>query len=106
MLHTTKESVMAGSAGLSKRFLTEVLEGGNVALVDELVTDDFIDHGEALPGQPPGREGVAFYVNAIRAAFPDLKVKTAEPALADGNLEAVHTIITGTHKGDFMGIAP
>ena len=80
--------------------------GGNVALVDELIADDFVDHEEPFPGQPPGKEGVVFYINAIRSAFPDLKIKTSEPALADGNLEAVHGILTGTHQGDFVGIAP
>lgn len=97
---------MSDGSGIMQRFYQEVLVGGNVALVDELIADDFIDHEEPLPGQPPGKEGVVFYINAIRSAFPDLKVKTSEPALADGNLEAVHGILTGTHQGDFVGIAP
>ena len=97
---------MSDSSGIMQRFYQEVLVGGNIALVDELIADDFVDHEEPFPGQPPGKEGVVFYINAIRSAFPDLKVKTTEPALADGNLEAVHGILTGTHKGDFVGIAP
>lgn len=97
---------MSDGSGLMQRFYTEILVGGNLALIDELIRDDFVDHEEPLPGQPPGKEGVAFFINAIRSAFPDLKVKTTEPALADGNLEAVHGILTGTHQGDFAGIAP
>ena len=97
---------MSDGSGIMQRFYQEVLVGGNVALVDELIADDFVDHEEPFPGQPPGKEGVVFYINAIRSAFPDLKVKTSEPALADGNLEAVHGILTGTHQGDFVGIAP
>ena len=58
-----------------------------------------------MPGQPPGKEGVKFYTNAIRTAFPDLAVQL-DPALADGDLEASHVVLTGTHKGDFMGIPP
>ena len=101
---STKEHEMAGGQGLIKRFYDEVLTGGNLSLIDELVTDDVVDHEEGFPGQPPGKEGVKFYVNAIRTAFPDLAVKTSEPALADGNLEAVHTVLTGTHQGDFAGV--
>ncbi|MDQ0679775.1 steroid delta-isomerase-like uncharacterized protein [Arthrobacter pascens] len=97
---------MSDGSGIMQRFYQEVLVGGNVALVDELIADDFVDHEEPFPGQPPGKAGVVFYINAIRSAFPDLKVKTSEPALADGNLEAVHGILTGTHRGDFVGIAP
>ncbi|MDQ0617252.1 ester cyclase [Arthrobacter globiformis] len=95
---------MAGGQGLIKRFYDEVLTGGNLSLLDEMVMDDVVDHEEGIPGQPPGKEGMRFYVNAVRAAFPDLAVKTSEPALADGNLEAAQTVLTGTHQGDFAGV--
>ena len=97
---------MADGTGLIKRFYKEVIEGGNLSLVDELATDDYVDHEEALPGQPPGKDGVRFFVNAVRTAFPDIKVKSIEPCLADGNLEACHVILTGTHRGDMAGVAP
>jgi steroid delta-isomerase-like uncharacterized protein len=95
---------MSDGAGLIKRFYTEVIEGGNLALIDELSTKDFVDHEEGFPGQPPGKEGVRFFVNAIRAAFPDIKVKTIEPSLAEGDMEACHVILTGTHGGEMAGI--
>ena len=96
---------MAEGAGLIKRFYKEIIEGGNLALIDELSTDDYVDHEEALPGQPPGKDGVRYFVNAIRTAFPDIKVKTIEASLADGNMEACHVILTGTHRGEMGGIA-
>src|SRR5207302_11118027 len=101
---SNKESEMADGTGLIKRFYKEIIEGGNLDLIDELATDDYVDHEEALPGQPPGKDGVRFFVNAIRTAFPDLKVKTIEPSLADGNFEACHVIMTGTHRGDMAGV--
>jgi steroid delta-isomerase-like uncharacterized protein len=96
---------MADGTGLIKRFYTEVLEGGNLALVDELATDDYVDHEQALPGQPLGKDGVRFFVNAIRTAFPDIKVKVMDATLAEGNLEAGHVILTGTHRGEMAGLA-
>ena len=96
---------MAESTGLIRRFYKEVMEGGNLDLIDELATDDYLDHEEALPGQPPGKDGIRFSVNAFRAAFPDLEVKTVEPYLADGNLEACHAVLTGTHQGELAGVA-
>lgn len=89
-----------------QRFYKEIFEGGNLALIDELVADDFVDHEEPLPGQPPGKEGVVFFVKALRAAFPDIKAKLEPPVLIDGNLEAVYVVCTGTHQGDFAGIPP
>lgn len=95
---------MAGGTGLIKRFYNEVIVGGNLSLIDELVRDDIVDHEEGMPGQPPGKEGVKFYVNTIRSAFPDIAVKTTEPALAEGDLEAAYSVLAGTHTGDFAGI--
>lgn len=95
---------MANGTRLIERFYKEIIEGGNLDLIDELTVDDFVDHEQALPGQPPGKDGVRFFVSAVRAAFPDIKVKTIEPTLADGNLEACHVIMTGTHSGDMAGV--
>ena len=91
-------------AGLIKRFYEEVIIGGNLSLVDELTAEDLVDHEEGLPGQPPGREGVKFFVNAMRQAFPDLRLTTLDPTMTDGDLEAARTILSGTHTGEFMGI--
>lgn len=96
---------MSDGNGLIQRFYKEIIEGGNLSLIDELATDDYIDHEEALPGQPPGKDGVRYFVNAIRTAFPDIKVKTMEASLADGNMEACHVILTGTHRGEMAGMA-
>jgi steroid delta-isomerase-like uncharacterized protein len=90
--------------GLIKRFYEEVIGGGNLSLVDELTTEDIVDHEEGLPGQPSGREGVKFFVNAMRQGFPDLRLKRIDPTMTDGDLEAARTIVTGTHSGEFMGI--
>ncbi|MGO4586972.1 ester cyclase [Arthrobacter sp. 2RAF6] len=95
---------MTDGTGLIGRFYKEIIEGGNLDLIDELATDDLVDHEEALPGQPPGKEGVRFFVSAIRTAFPDIKVKTIEPWLTDGHLEACHVVMTGTHRGDMAGV--
>jgi steroid delta-isomerase-like uncharacterized protein len=95
---------MADGTGLIKRFYTEIIEGGNLSLIDELATDDYVDHEEALPGQPPGKDGVRYFVNAIRTAFPDIRVKSIEASLADGNLEACHVILTGTNSGEMAGM--
>ncbi len=97
---------MAEGTGLLRRFYEEVLGDGNLALVDELTADGFVDHEEGLPGQPPGKEGVKFFINGMREAFPDIRPKTIEPTLADGNLEAARVVLTGTHQGELMGVAP
>jgi steroid delta-isomerase-like uncharacterized protein len=95
---------MPDGTGLIKRFYTEVLGGGNLALIDELVSDDFVDH-DPMAGQSPSKDGVSFFVNTMRKAFPDLKATVMEPALVDGNMEARYVVLTGTHQGELMGVA-
>jgi predicted ester cyclase len=95
---------MAEGAALITRFYDEVLSGGNLGLVDELTADNFVDHEEGLPGQPAGKEGVAFFVRTLREAFPDIRA-TVDVTLSDGDLEAVRGVVTGTHQGDFMEVS-
>jgi steroid delta-isomerase-like uncharacterized protein len=96
---------MAEGTGLIARFYEDVIGKGQMNLIDELTTDDLVDHEEGLPGQPAGREGVKFFVNAMREAFPDISVKTIEPTLTDGNLEAARAVLTATHRGELLGVA-
>ena len=92
-------------ADLIRRFYEDVLGKGELELIDELTVEDLVDHEEGLPGQPSGREGVKFFIGAMRDAFPDIKATTIEPTLADGDLEAARVVLTGTHKGELMGVA-
>jgi len=94
---------MADKKDTMSRFYEEILGGGNLDLVDELTTDDFIDHEEGPPGTPAGREGVKAFVSMFREAFPDLKVEVDE-MLEDGDLAAARATFSGTHDGEFMGV--
>jgi steroid delta-isomerase-like uncharacterized protein len=95
---------MSEGTGLIARFYNEVVADGQTNLIDELTTENVTDHEQGLPGQPDGREGVHFFVNAMRTAFPDLRPKSVEPLLADGDLEAGRVILTGTHQGELLGV--
>jgi predicted ester cyclase len=95
---------MSEGIGLIERFYKEVVETGNLTLIDELAADGYVEHEEGLPGQPAGKEGVKFYVNTMRSAFPDIKVKELAPALIAGNMEACHVVLTGTHRGELAGV--
>lgn len=94
---------MAENADLIKRFYEEAMGGGNLDLIDELASDDIVDHEEGLPGQPGGKEGVKFFVGKMRQAFPDIKV-TVDVTLDQGGLAAGRAIMRGTHQGEFMGV--
>jgi steroid delta-isomerase-like uncharacterized protein len=94
---------MAEGAELIQRFYDETLSKGNMDAIDDLVTDDVVDHEQGLPGQPEGKEGVKFFVSAMRDAFSDLKA-TVGPTVEEGNMASAEVTITGKHTGEFMGV--
>ena len=89
---------------LVRRLVDEAQSGGNLALVDELLAEDFIDHSP-FPGLPPTREGVKMLFGYLRSVFPDLQVRIHEQ-IADDTKVATRKTFEGTHRGEFMGAAP
>ena len=87
---------------LSQRFLDEVVNRGNIGLVDELTAPDFVDH-QTPPGVPPTRDGLKMFVTSFRTAFPDLHY-TTEDAIAEGDRVVTRATGHGTMKGDFLGM--
>ena len=69
--------------------------------VDEVLSPDYVNHG--LPAPEPGPEGFKQLIRMFHAAFPDLYINL-EDMVAEGNLVASRGRMTGTHRGDFMGI--
>jgi predicted ester cyclase len=90
---------------LLRRVMEEVFSRGNISLIDELFAPDFVEHEALPPGIPAGREGVKQLSTMLRRAFPDLKA-TIDDTIAEGDKVVARATWSGTHKGEFMGIAP
>jgi predicted ester cyclase len=88
----------------AERIPLEVLNTGNFALLDELLTTDFVEH-TPQPGIPPTREGLKQSLIALRTAFPDVRY-TIEGSVACGDEIVQRVKATGTMTGEFMGIPP
>jgi len=86
---------------LVRRFYDEVMRDGNLAVIDELIADNYIEH-EEFPGLTPNKEGLKGWVKMTRGAFPDLKMEV-EDIIAEGNKVAVIARMKGTHQGEFLG---
>jgi steroid delta-isomerase-like uncharacterized protein len=85
-----------------RRFFEEGLSTGDMALLDEIVAQDFTLHG-APPGLPSGREDFKLLVGMFRSAFPDYR-DSIEDLVAEGDKVVVRWTFRGTHTGDFQGI--
>jgi steroid delta-isomerase-like uncharacterized protein len=82
----------------------EGLNTRNLAVIDELIAPDFVDHS-APPGHLPGPQGMHQTVTMFLSAFPDLHW-TIEDAVAEGNKVVLRLTARGTHRGAFQGIPP
>jgi steroid delta-isomerase-like uncharacterized protein len=88
---------------LARRFADEVINPQDLgtALTD-LVVEDFVEQNP-LPGQGPGRAGLADVLAGMFAAFPDLHWALLDTLAEDDRVMTLSTW-TGTHRGEFMGI--
>jgi steroid delta-isomerase-like uncharacterized protein len=80
----------------------EVLNDGNVALIDELYAPDYINR-TTPPGVAPTRDGFKHWVTALRTAFPDIRY-TIDDSIEAGDRLVTRVTASGTMRGDFAGM--
>lgn len=88
------------------RFQHEVFNGNDwsTETLARNLTPDFVDHA-AMPGDPPGFEGVQMRFSAWASAFEDAE-EVNEAVLGQDDLLAVMYNLHARHVGAFMGIEP
>ena len=86
-----------------ERFWEEIWNKKNLKIVDELLHESVVIHnfGAVVEGREAWRQSFTPFFTA----FPDLKF-TVELTIIEGDRMAVRWAATGTHTGDFRGIAP
>ncbi len=96
---------MADSPNITatKRF-GEIVNTGELDAFPEVVAEGCVDNDPA-PGQGPGPEGFKTFFTGMRTAFPDLKVEPQTVVVEEDKVAFAYEI-TGTHHGDFNGLAP
>jgi steroid delta-isomerase-like uncharacterized protein len=88
---------------LARRFVEDFWNTGNVAAADDLIAEDA---AITLPGVGQvDRESLKAFARAHRNAFPDWH-STLEAMVGEGETVAERWTGTGTHQGEFQGIAP
>ena len=86
-----------------RRFVEEYQSAGHdVAVAEELLAQDFVDHSPFGPFSPD-RNGVIALFSMFFEAFPDLHAVIHEQ-YADGDKVITRKTFHGTHTNDFMGI--
>ena len=81
----------------------EAINSGNLEKLRDLVAQDVKEHDPA-PNQGPGPQGYIDFFTMMRNAFPDMKVDVEKLVADEDNVAFAYTL-SGTHKGDFMGLS-
>jgi steroid delta-isomerase-like uncharacterized protein len=86
-----------------RRYYEEVLNRGNVALLESIAAPDHIEH-DPLPGQGGGlagfRKRVEMLCEGLKPEF------TIEQMVVEGDTVVVRWTNRGRHVGSFLGIPP
>ena len=80
----------------------DAVNSGNLEDLRNLISADSLDN-DPSPDQGRGPEGYIRMFKEMRTAFPDFHVDAVKLVTDDDNVAFAYTM-TGTHKGNFMGI--
>ena len=85
----------------------DVFNANNIEKINEYIDENCIDHTPFVPDQKPGVEGIKQIFTVLYSAFPDFNQKIEDIIISpDGKKACVLIKITGTNKGEFMGMKP
>jgi len=83
------------------RRLIEAVNTQDLSSVEDLVAPDYVDHTRQLRG----REALKQFATMVIKTFSDFHV-TIEDIIAEGDKVWARYKITGTHTGEYRGLAP
>ncbi|HEU5333604.1 MAG TPA: ester cyclase [Actinocrinis sp.] len=88
--------------------LHEVVNSGDAQLIektiDEVTAPDVVVR-TPLPIGTTGAQALKEVFRRLRHAFPDLHI-AVEDTIAEGDKVVFRNTVTGTHRGEYMGVAP
>jgi predicted ester cyclase len=90
---------------MTVRFVEALGQPDEAALAELVDVAGFADHNPVWGTEDWA--GVIAGAHALRASFPDLAVTLDQGNIVvEGNQAVAHSLLTGTHTGEFLGVAP
>lgn len=88
---------------LASKYINEVINKGNLNLLDDIFSQDYISHRtDGTEANIIKDSSIRKLLNYLRTAFPNIHY-AIDKIVADGDMVALNISATGTHKGEFMG---
>ena len=105
-LHEQATHITNDLMAMTQRSIEEAWNKGDLSVADELFAADVVHTGPPSTGAVTnGIEEQKQFITAVRTAFPDVKFTIDRGMLARANRVTVQWTFSGTHQGEFMGVA-
>ena len=105
-LHEQATPLTVDLMAMTQRSIEEAWNKGDLSVADELFAADVVHTGPPSTGAVTnGIEEQKQFITAVRTAFPDVKFTIDRGMLARANRVTVQWTFSGTHQGEFMGVA-
>ena len=98
-----QNELIEANKALVMRTHDEVWSKGNLDLIDELYSPEYVAHW--ADGEDTDRDGIRKMITEARAAFPDM-TESVVHIVAEGDLVVTHFISSGTFTGEMNGLEP
>jgi steroid delta-isomerase-like uncharacterized protein len=90
---------------IAQRFMDECWNKGNLNMLSDLVATNCRYHDPVFPNLTSGADNIRNHIETCRRGFPDLRF-TIDNTIAEGDEVVNHWTVKGTHKGQFLSLAP
>lgn len=86
------------------RFLEESWNNADLAVMDEVLSDDYVAHDPSVPGgEVRGRAALKDIMRQVHAGMPGVQI-TIDDVLGEGDRTVVRFTACGTHRGELFGV--
>lgn len=99
------DTALERNKALIRRMNEEIWNKGNLEMVDEIFSADFVQHFLPDGSETKGLDELRDHVGNHRQAFPDW-AEEIRLIVAEGDFVAIQFTSTGTNTGSFLGNPP
>jgi len=97
--------MLMDSKAIVRRLYEDVWNKRKLEMVSDIISPSHALHDNNSSGSSVGPEAYRAQVAVFLAAFPDLRF-TVEDTVAEKDKVAASWTISGTHKGEYLGVRP
>ena len=102
---STQEDVLERNKRLVVNMNKEVWNNGNLEIIDEIYSPDFVWHFLPTGSETTGLASLREHIRNHREAFPDW-TEEIKHIVAEGDFVVIHYVSRGTNEGSFQGNPP